>query len=131
MLNINDTHDEYYSHIPKMPFVITSELIKSGVTIPYGMLDSDLYRMCHNIAKTNMSEAFLEYHVPNISFMLTEESYDYIKDTNEELKKLIAEYSNINVINFINPSQQKFYTYDDVIQKMKENILNEDNCISN
>jgi len=116
-------------------FIISSEAVKAGVNIPKGAFFID------DTALQNMARQILpnmpQYHFRNIlivhnrkhpkkrSWILAENDVDYIDDRRKSTDwyNIANEFCKINDANIFNPNH-KFYTWDDVWNKIKEGKVN-------
>lgn len=113
-------------------FVISSEAVKSGVNIPKGTFfidDTALWQMANKVLPD-----IPQYHFRNIlivhnrkhpkkrSWILGEKDVNYIDDkrNSTDWYPIANEFCKINDANIFNPNH-KFYTWNDVWEKIKEN----------
>lgn len=137
MNEINSKTKDYdirYISYPKIDgscLVISSELIKSGVNIPHALLCSGEDSSFGEIAKLICKDKFYQFICKNILkvharrhplkrlYIKNEDNpFGFCGDQKGEWWKILQNYSKTNLHNLID-SQERFYTFDDVFNKIK------------
>lgn len=110
---------------------ISSELIKSGINIPHSLLLYGEDTSFGEIAKKIMGDKFIQFSIRNIlkvharrhskkrMYIKNEDNpYGFCGNKKGEWSEILNAYSKHNLYNIFH-SQEKFFTFDDVFNKLK------------